>query len=147
MTSADLLSFCKRQNLPIPPELTDNQLRVLIVDDEPGVTEWLAEEIRLEYPDCRVLQAHDGFAAGELVASERPSVIILDLRMPGMDGYEVCRRIKSRPETAQAKVIAITAYPSEESEQRILEQGADICLTKPFDIQDLLGELKKVIRQ
>ncbi|MBN2295699.1 MAG: response regulator, partial [Pirellulales bacterium] len=72
-----------------------------------------------------------------------PDVVILDLRMPGMDGYEVCRMIKAQDSTRHAEVIAITAFPSPESEQRIIDCGARVCLAKPLDLDLLVKEIEK----
>jgi excisionase family DNA binding protein len=143
----DLLDFLKQQGLPIPEELTAEQTgpRVLIVDDEDAVTRLVTAEITSAYPDYDVREAHDGFAAGELVANFKPDVVVLDLRMPGMDGFEVCRRIKSRDETRSIEVIAITAYPSDDFVDRIRECGARICLAKPLDMPAFLNELNSAI--
>lgn len=116
--------------------------KVLIVDDEESVTKWIAAEIKAGHPDYDVRQAHDGFAAGELVATWRPDVVILDLRMPGMDGYEVCRRIKAGEDTKRTAIVAITAAYSEEARKRILECGARECLGKPLDVGILMKALE-----
>ncbi|HUS92305.1 MAG TPA: response regulator [Phycisphaerae bacterium] len=140
----DLLDFLRRLNWPIPPELAHAGPRILVADDEEAVARWLADSIRRARPDAEVLLAHDGFAAGEIVVSSTPDVVILDLRMPGVDGFEVCRRIKAREETRHAAVIAVTAYASDDAEQRILECGARALLTKPLRMEDLLAELDAV---
>lgn len=145
VTAPDLLRFLRQQKLPIPPELSDIEPTVLVVDDEPTVTNWIADEVSMEFPNCKVLQANDGFAAGDIVASERPVVVILDLRMPGMDGFEVCRRIKAKPETSDAIVIAITAYDSPECERKIIDCGAEVCLNKPLEIKDLLERIRPAV--
>ncbi|MBC8374246.1 MAG: response regulator [Planctomycetes bacterium] len=140
----DLIAFLRRQKLPIPPELQTTP-RILIVDDEQSVTEWIAQEIKSAYPNFEIFQANDGYAAGEMVASAKPDVVILDLRMPGMDGFEVCRRIKSREETKEISVIAITAHPSDEVQHRILEAGATVCFTKPLDVEVLLAAVESAL--
>ncbi len=145
VTALDLLRFLKQQKLPIPPELSDVESTILIVDDEPAVANWIADEVSMEFPSCKVLQANDGFAAGDIVASERPMVVILDLRMPGMDGFEVCRRIKARPETSDTIVIAITAYASPECERKIIDCGAEVCLPKPLEIKELLERIRPAV--
>ena len=140
----DLIAFLRRQKLPIPPELQTTP-RILIVDDEQSVTEWIAQEIKSAYPNFEIFQANDGYAAGEMVASAKPDVVILDLRMPGMDGFEVCRRIKSREETKEISVIAITAHPSDQARHRILEAGATAYFTKPLDIEARLAEVESAL--
>ncbi|MCD6303836.1 MAG: response regulator [Planctomycetes bacterium] len=138
----DLVSFLRKHRMPIPPELDASPDRILIVDDEPAITQMIARALKTALPDCEVVEAHDGFHAGTLVATLKPQVVILDLRMPGMDGYEVCRLIKSQDATRDAEVIAMTAYPSAENERRILECGARICLSKPLDLDTLMAEVK-----
>jgi CheY-like chemotaxis protein len=142
----DLLIFLKRQNLPIPPELLP-ECRVLVVDDEESVSGWVADEVKAEFPACEVYQANDGFAAGELVASLKPAAVILDLRMPGLDGYEVCKRIKSRKDAQATVVIAMTGQPSPKAEKRILECGAKVCLSKPLDREMLMKEVALAVKR
>lgn len=137
----DLVRFLREHKMPIPEELEAAPLRILIVDDEPPITQLIARALRAANSEYEVHEAHDGFRAGALVATLKPDVVVLDLRMPGMDGYEVCRLIKSREGTRFAEVIAITAYPSPEGEQRILECGARVCLSKPLDMERLLKEV------
>ena len=146
VTAEDLVEFLRRQKLPVPPELAPLPPKVLIVDDEPSVTKLIAAEITEKHPGFEVLEAHDGFAAGELVGSARPDVVILDLRMAGMDGFEVCRRIKARKETRDTTVIAMTAYHSPETEDRILQCGARKYLVKPLDMGVLLEEIEIVLK-
>jgi len=143
----DLIAFLRRQQLPIPPELMESPRRVLVVDDEPAVTKWIAEEIKARHPEFEVLEANDGYSAGEIVASCRPDVVVLDLRMPGLDGFEVCRRIKSRKDTEDTAVIAITAHHSNNTRRRILESGARTYLTKPLDIDMLVSEVASAVSQ
>lgn len=142
VAAEDLMAFLRKHKMPIPSALGAIRTRVLVVDDEPGITQMIARALRTKLPDCEVAEAHDGFSAGTLVATLRPDVVILDLRMPGMDGYEVCSLIKSRETTRHAEVLAMTAYPSPDSEKTILERGARVCLTKPLDMELLLREVK-----
>jgi excisionase family DNA binding protein len=141
----DLVAFLRRQKLPIPPELGAASPKVLVVDDEASVTKWIAAEVRAEHPEYGVFEAQDGYAAGELVGSLKPDVVILDLRMPGLDGYEVCRRIKSNEDTKGTTVIAITAYLTPKAKKEILACGAQVCLAKPLDIRDLLQEIDRAL--
>lgn len=142
----DLVAFMNRQRLPVPPELSPPSApRILIVDDEAAVARWMAEEVQSAHHDWEVGQAHDGFTAGELVGVWRPSAVVLDLCMPGVDGFEVCRRIKSREETRETAVVAVSAYATEEARQRIVACGARVCLSKPLDRDLFLGELEAAL--
>lgn len=143
---SDLVDFLKRQKLPIPPELIPSPARIVIVDDDASVTKWIAAEIKAQHPDFEVLEAHDGFSAGEIVGARKPDVVVLDLLMPGIDGYEVCRRIKATEATKHAAVLAITGHPSPEAEKQILECGAQVCLSKPLDTGVLLNEVEAAIK-
>ena len=143
----DLLDFLHGHEMPVPRQLQHGPVRVIVVDDEPAMTQMIAKAIRTEQPDFQVTEAHDGFRAGALVATLRPDEVVLDLRMPGMDGFEVCRQIKSQPATMGAVVIAITAYPTEEGHRRILECGAKLCMNKPLDLEALVAEVAVAVAE
>ena len=138
----DLVTFLRKHKMPIPAELDSVPSRVVIVDDEPAITRLIAWAIKAALPECEVVEAHDGFRAGTIVATLKPNVVILDLRMPGMDGYEVCRLIKTQESTRQADVLAMTAHPSPENVRRIIACGARACLAKPLDMEALLTEVR-----
>jgi len=135
----DLARFLVRQGLPVPPQLGRPPATVLVVDDESGCTEWLACEFAERYSDCRVLVANDGFCAGKLFGVHRPDLVVLDLRMPGMDGFEVCRNIKQETDVEDTAIIAVTAYPSPNAEREIIECGADAYLIKPLEAEELFA--------
>jgi excisionase family DNA binding protein len=139
----DLVAFLRHQKLPVPDELRPEARRILIVDDEKSFAKWLAEEIRERYPEIEVIQAHDGFSAGEIIGLKRPAVVILDLHMPGMDGFEVCHRIKSNPLIQHTKVIAVSADTSPAARSRILKLGASACIEKPMTREVVLAEIAK----
>lgn len=138
----DLVQFLREHKMPIPSELETTPVRILVVDDEPAITQLIARAIKAAMPELEVIEAHDGFRAGTIIATLKPDVVVLDLRMPGMDGYEVCRLIKSQEATKHAEVLAMTAYPSPEGEKRILERGARVCLSKPLNIERMLEEVR-----
>jgi excisionase family DNA binding protein len=141
----ELVAFLQRQKLPIPPELDHPAPKVLVVDDEKPFTKWIVEEIRSRCPGVEVLVAHDGYSAGEIVSLTRPQVIILDLHIPGMDGFEVCRRIKANRLLRNTRVIAVTADPSPANRARIFKLGAAVCMAKPLDPELLAGEIAKTL--
>lgn len=139
----DLLKFLRRHRMPVPQELETTPTRILVVDDEPGITTMIAKAIKTAHPEYEIAEAQDGFRAGTLLATLTPDVVVLDLRMPAMDGYEVCKMIKAQESTRHCEVIAITAYPSAENEARILGCGARVCLHKPLNLEQLLEEIEK----
>lgn len=141
----DLIRFLRDHKMPVPQELQAPAVRILVVDDEPALTQMIARALRAANPDFEIHEAHDGFRAGQLVATLRPDAVILDLRMPGLDGFEVCREIKAHSETRHAAVLAMTAYPSMDSERRIRECGAHAFFTKPLNIEELLQTVKDVV--
>lgn len=111
---------------------------VLIVDDDVLFANYLRELMHSVDERLNVEYAPDGFEAGRKLIRCRPDVVLLDLVMPGLDGFSVCRRIKSEPDTAHIRVIALTGHPSPEYVQAILSLGAEHCLGKPVDPQTLL---------
>jgi len=138
----DLVAFLHAHEMPVPPELREGPARVVVVDDEPAMTQLIAKAIRTAHPEYEVTEAHDGFGAGTVIATIRPEVVVLDLRMPGMDGFEVCRQIKSRDATRGTVVIAVTAYPTEEGSERVMSCGAKLCLAKPLELDELIAEVE-----
>ncbi len=131
----DLVRFMRDNGMPLPEDLRDGsgRIKVLVIDGEPGVRHMLAEHLATRATPYEVLTAGDGFEAGRLVATFRPDAILLDLRLPGVDGYQACRTIKADPETSGTVVIGMSAYPSIEIEARVLECGATRCFAKPVD--------------
>jgi two-component system, cell cycle response regulator len=113
--------------------------RILVVDDVEINVKLLGAKLASEYFD--VLTASNGPAALDLVAKELPDLILLDVMMPGMDGFEVCRRLRARPTLNHVRIVAMTGFPSPENVERIMAAGANACLPKPLDSQRLLAEL------
>jgi CheY-like chemotaxis protein len=91
-----------------------------------------------DMPEVGVVSvAHSGYIAGNLIPRFKPDVVLLDLMMPGVDGFEVCRLIKQDLETRFIRVIAMSGYCSEENRIEIVSAGAEACLAKPFTIEEL----------
>lgn len=117
---------------------------VLIVDDEPSARETLIA--MLESEDLRLELANDGFQALQMIGQVRPDLILLDVMMPGMDGFEVCRRIRSTPQFAEVPILILTALDDRGSLLRGIESGADDFLTKPVDRQELVARVRTITR-
>jgi excisionase family DNA binding protein len=116
----------------------DGKLRILVVDDDEQFSGYLVELLTGLSDDVVVETARDGFDAGRKIETFRAHVVLLDLMMPGMNGYEVCRVLKTEPATRATRIIALTACPSPENVDLILAAGAEACLGKPLDTDALL---------
>ena len=116
--------------------------KILVADDEPDVLK--AVVFRLKKLGYEVLSATDGKETLELVAKESPDIIILDLIMPVIDGYEVCRKLKSSGTFKSIPIILLTASCMEIA-KKTKELGADDYILKPFKSQDMIDKIKKYI--
>ena len=135
---AALKGFLREHNMPIAHEFFRKKVkRVLVIDDEPSVVEIAGRALHQIGEDVVVATAGDGFEAGLQVATFKPDLLILDLMMPGIDGFQVCRLIRRNPATSHIKILIITAYGSHENLQRALDAGADDFMHKPVDIEYL----------
>ena len=140
----DLVRFLRENNIPLHEDLDDAGVKILVVDDEKAVISVIRRFLERAQTSFQIEVATDGYDAGLQVATYRPDVIFLDLRLPGIDGFEVCRRIKTNPELAGTHVIAMTGYYEGEVAQRVIELGAAMLLQKPFSPDDLRRALAKV---
>ncbi len=131
--------------MPIPPDLLPKSPHVVVVDDEPEIARIIGRAIRLQHPDYEVSEAYDGFQAGTVITTLLPEVVILDLRMPGLDGFETCRMIKGNPLTRTTQIIVVTAFPSQENETHAIECGAVICLPKPLNLAELVRHVSRLV--
>jgi cyclic di-GMP phosphodiesterase len=118
--------------------------RILIVDDERSARTALAILLRRE--GYEVCEANDGPTALAACASFRPDLVLLDILMPGMSGFEVCRRIKATPETRLTPVVLITGLSATEDRIQGINSGADDLLSKPIDINELLARVHSLVR-
>jgi two-component system, cell cycle response regulator len=118
--------------------------RVLVVDDIPANIKLLEARLSAEY--FEVLTATNGQEALDVCASERVDIVLLDVMMPGMDGFEACRRLKSSPKTHHIPVVMVTALDQASDKIQGLESGADDFLTKPVDDIALITRVKNLAR-
>jgi DNA-binding response OmpR family regulator len=120
--------------------LTDTRKLVLIVEDEPDVVQLLA--FNLQRQGYRVGHASDGLAAVNETFERHPDLILLDLMLPKLHGFEVCRLLKSSPSSRHIPIIMVTAMDSTEHKLKGLGMGADDYVTKPFEISELIARVK-----
>src|SRR6478752_2986561 len=114
--------------------------RILVVDDIEANVRLLQAKLEAEYYD--VLTASDGPTGLAIAAAEKPDIVLLDVMMPGMDGFQVCRRLKDDPETRHIPVVLVTALDGRSDRVTGLESGADEFMTKPIDDVMLFARAK-----
>lgn len=120
-------------------------LKVFIVDDNPINLELL--ELRLKTLDCEVFSASDGEKALELILTRKPDIILLDVMLPQMDGYELCRLLKNHELTKDIPVVFISAAVGETFKEKALHLGALAFLTKPINKEELKNIINEVVRR
>ena len=126
-----------------PGQHSGRSLRVLVVEDNVDAADTLGLLLRLYGHEVQL--ARTGPTALEMAAASRPDVVLLDIGLPGMDGYEVARRLRERPEFKDVMMCALTGYtPSEADRHRQQENGFDHYYVKPVDLEQLLELFKKV---
>ena len=140
----DLEEFMKKQGIPIPETMAaDDRKKILVVDDDPIIVESIVQSLEEDEHDYEVISAADGFEAGLQVNHFKPHILILDIMMPDIKGYDVCKRIKSSPETRDTKIIVLSAYLDEEKFAQMKEYGADACFSKPLPLPQLKEEVAR----
>lgn len=144
--SEDFREFLVRHHMPVYPEFFESApQRVLLVDDDPQVREMLAEVLKTMGTDLEVEQAEDGYEALLKAGHSKPHLLVLDLRMPRMDGFEACRRVRSNPTTSSTKILAISGYLDEAARQEILRCGASDYMKKPLDIEEFRSKVAHLL--
>jgi len=113
--------------------------RILAVDDEPHILKLVSFSLRAKGFD--VLEATDGLSAIEIAEAEQPDLILMDVMMPALDGYEACRRIKANPKTAHIPVVMLTAKTQVAEQKTGLDAGALDYVCKPFTPKDLVAQV------
>ncbi|MDU2123734.1 MAG: response regulator transcription factor [Clostridium celatum] len=119
--------------------------KILVVDDEENIAELIS--YNLTSNGYKVIIANNGNDAVKLAVEEKPKLILLDLMIPGKDGYDVCKEIRSNSEIRNTPIIMLTAKSEELDKILGLELGADDYITKPFSVRELLARVKAVLRR
>lgn len=117
--------------------------RILVADDDPAVVELV--RVNLEVHGYEVITAENGVEAVRKAVTDKPDLIILDIMMPEVDGYEVIRTLKEAPETDQIPIVVLTAYASETGAVVSWMEGADGYLAKPFNPEELLMVVERML--
>jgi excisionase family DNA binding protein len=145
VSAEDFRTFLARYDIPFEESLfgAPSEPRcVLVVDDDPDIREIVRRRLLELDAALRIEEASDGYDAGIQIGSLQPDLVIVDIMMPRVDGFSLCRSMRANPRTREIKVLAITAFPEQDNIRRMYEAGADLCLVKPLDF----GELERAVR-
>lgn len=140
----DLLEYVREHDLPFPRDLLQaEKTKVLIVDNDVAVLDVLAAGLQRSEDEFAVETATDGFQAGQIMERIKPDVVVLDIFLPGLDGFQVCKIIKDgHPDI---RIIAITGHGDPEVKKMILKAGADEYIEKPFNLEELASRIQGLI--
>jgi len=142
---AERLGLTEREVEERISRLSDTRTKILIVDDEPDTV--LPLKRALEIENFNVIEAQDGVEALERVSAETPDLILLDLMLPKLNGFEVCQRLKQDEATSSIPIIMLTAKSETSDKIEGIEIGADDYVTKPFNLDELKARIKAVLRR
>ncbi|MBF0504308.1 MAG: response regulator [Candidatus Omnitrophica bacterium] len=142
----DFLSFLKEYNMPVPavlqPAMTHK--KILIVDDDRSIVHSLQRVLMLENKYI-IEAAYDGFQAGLKLSEFKPDFVILDICMPGVDGYQVCAHIRKELDNKKIKILAVSGMNEAQDIKKIMDLGADDYLEKPFSNEELQKKINRIL--
>ena len=140
--ACDLVAFLVDQKIPIPEQLTDAaHKRLLLVEDDPHLLKAFGRFFKKYSEQLTVLLVENGIDALVQIGSFQPHLAVLDVMMPGIDGIEVCERLKASDDTKDIGIIFFSGQMTDELRERALRAGAQRCMSKPLDIDSILLDL------
>jgi len=142
----DLFYFMKSHKMIIPKELRKSmEQRILIADDEMEIRDLIKRLLKTKFPVCKIETAADGIETLIKIGKFSPHLLILDLKMPRLDGYEVCKRLNSLDGNTYMRIILVSGYADRNQEKirELTDTGNIVFLAKPIDTERLLEEVKR----
>jgi len=138
MWAKDLLDFLNKHNMPAPDFLKNSSItKIVVVDDDQQICVTVKRIIKKLITGAEVFTADNGFDAGQLISEIQPSLVVLDLLLPGIDGFKICRSIRANDKLKNSKILAISGHTEDDYRKKALDAGADVFLAKPFELTDL----------
>lgn len=140
--------FLERNGMPVNEEFfkAPHNMKVLVVDDDSKLVNVIGDVLKTRYEDWEIEKAHDGYEALITVGNFNPDLLILDIRMPKVDGLDVCRRLReNKVISSRLKILAMTAHSEAYDRETVLAAGADEYLLKPIGMKTLLEYVEKLI--
>ena len=150
ISAEDFREFLQKYDMPIDETFFKGEKRVrtvLVVDDEPDIREIVKRLLNELEDDLKIEEAADGYEAGIKIGSLQPDLVIMDLMMPKVDGFSLCRSIRENPDTHSVKVLAITAFPEQDNVKKMYDAGADLCLIKPLQFEHFRLEVIRLLNE
>jgi excisionase family DNA binding protein len=142
----DLDALLTEMGLPVPAKIDlKERKKILVVDDDKIIVDTILQALEDDEHGYELMSAADGLQAQSQITRFKPDLIILDIMIPDINGYEVCRKVKSDPATKHIKVIVLSAYLSEEAFLQMRTYGADLCFSKPLALAQLKSEVAKLL--
>ncbi len=146
----DLIDFLSSRGMRLPVELQKmmeeiQSLRtILIVDDDQALNDSLKKGLEMMNPDLTILQATDGFEAGRVSVESKPNLIILDIDLPGVDGFKLCKTFKADEKLMNPLIIAISGMGKDDTESKVVDAGADAFMPKPINFDELAEKIREL---
>ena len=146
ITEDEFRRFQAAQRMPVEGAPAEGAAlpKILIVDDDPALLETLGQALSWD-GRYKVEIAHDGYEGLIKVGSFAPDLLLLDIRMPALNGFQVCRRVKANPRTRGTRILAMTGHGGEHAREHMLEAGADGFLEKPIGLEALHMEVARLL--
>ncbi len=146
----DLLAFMTKRKMRVPTELLEASedsstvgKSILIVDNDRGLNSVLSKFLTKEFPNIEVYQAFDGFEAGVLLTDKKPKYVILDVNLPGVNGFNLCKRIKESDEFGKPFVFLITSLQDDDIEEKVRSLGIRYFMRKPLNLVEVAESFRK----
>lgn len=141
----DLSDFLVSRGVELPQELKDvlkevsitKEKSIIIVDDDSTLNSLIKKYIEKNFPGIKIFQAFDGFEAGSIMAKEKPGFVLLDLDLPGIDGFSLCKKIKKDALYDNPFIVLITALKDSDLAEKVSDLGSNYFLTKPLNMEQI----------
>ncbi|MFI5363568.1 MAG: response regulator [Elusimicrobiota bacterium] len=142
---SELIPFMKKHDMPIPADLGDSLSRILVLDDEPVMTRLIEKGFAKRKDKYAVHVSNNPVDALIQIGKKLPDMLVMDLMMPVMDGFQVCQILKSSPATKDMKIVAISGRKLTSLQQDFLAKNVDLFLQKPFDMNVLIDAVDRIL--
>jgi excisionase family DNA binding protein len=150
ISAEDFREFLDRFDMPVDESFfrgSKKERTVLVVDDERDIRDIVRRLLEELDVGLKIEEAQDGYEAGIKIGNLQPDLVIMDLMMPRVDGFQLCRSIRENDETRSVKVLAITAFPEQDNVKKMYDAGADLCLIKPLQLEHFKLEVMRLLNE